>query len=541
MPSPSALVRWLVAGACVTALALGASPAFAQEVEDDVVLDDASTDDVVDDVVDDNDVFIMDPGPDDIVDTDAVPPADSSSPDSSGSDGSVPSDATAPDGGSCPAGARGCARADISYRHRAGIPVEWDIDTGFVPAGSPLQVRFHTVFVGHTDVSLAGVLEGSWPRAMTLRALGNRAGGAIESDFGLVLEARVRVHLDIGIRTFDWEGAIPYIPMVDIRARANRTFDPWAWDGVSIMGATMRAHIADVPITTAIIPIPGIAGGFSFDAQLELQTNYRSTRITFGMDADPITAMMERTLAVFTMGSRVTYSPQLEGRIAWTPGVHVYPSFYVTLLGSRFTLALPDLPIRLPAVNNDVRFNPSRATLLLPDVTRIERVRDFGSVTVGTTARETVPFESVGDVPLWLAPPAMAPTPFSFPRAEFTVGPHMTGDLPVEFMPTAPGPFEQRVLVQTSDPDSPEVTLVLRGTGVMGVVPPPDGSIPTDGTPGADGAASGDGSRDGGTGSRAPGCGCRTAGESHGSAALWAIVGLGGLFVRRRRSVPSTR
>ena len=80
----------------------------------------------------------------------------------------------------------------------------------------------------------------------------------------------------------------------------------------------MRQHLADIPLTDAFISIPGIEGGLSFDAQADLATNYRSTQITFGGDADPLTATVDHTLAYFAAGPSVDYFPRLEGRLDQT-------------------------------------------------------------------------------------------------------------------------------------------------------------------------------------------------------------------------------
>jgi hypothetical protein len=98
----------------------------------------------------------------------------------------------------------------------------------------------------------------------------------LESDYGLVISARVRLHLDVGGTTRDWEGNIPYVPQVDFRATGRGNFDPWAWRRTSVRGTTASQHIADVSLTDSLIPIPGISGGLSFDGRASLETASRS-------------------------------------------------------------------------------------------------------------------------------------------------------------------------------------------------------------------------------------------------------------------------
>jgi MYXO-CTERM domain-containing protein len=432
--------------------------------------------------------------------------------------------------GPCPADTIGCARAGIAYRRREGLPAELDVDTGWVPSSAPVAVRFRAVVAGHTTVEAAGTLEGAWPEALTLRAIGTPQSGYLESDWGVQIGARLRLHLSTRFATFDWEGNVPYVPRVDMRATAATVFDPWAWDGARVTGRTMRQHIADVPLTEALIPIPGISGGLSFDAQVEVTTLYRSTRITFGMAADPITASTERVRAMFSGGPQAEFLAQLEGRVEHTLTVRIYPSVYVSLLGARWMLGVGDIPVNPPAIGSDWVFDPARAVLLLPDVRARGVVVDFGEVPVGATARREVEFDSLGRADLWVAsPPSVPGAAFAFPVPDAIAAPRTTAALPVEFRPMEAGAMEQRVTFRTNDPDTPEVTVTLRGTGVLVA---DAGAVPDAGEMGD----AGDGGDGGLTSGHAAGsCGCSTPGSAPGARA-WAAMALAvGLTASRRR------
>lgn len=154
--------------------------------------------------------------------------------------------------------------------------------------------------------------------------------------------------------------------MIDFRAMGWTPFDPWAWTPVSAMGRTMRARVADVPITDAIVRIPGISGGFTFEAAGEVSATYQSTRMSFGIAADPLTAMTLRTQAAFNAGPSVEYSPRLEGDVGYAGAIHIFPGLYVSLAGRRWTLDIADIPIRVGPFPRHALFDPSVAHLGLP-------------------------------------------------------------------------------------------------------------------------------------------------------------------------------
>ncbi len=442
-----------------------------------------------------------------------------------------------PPGVGCPAGAIGCARAPIAYSHRVGLPVEFDVDTGWWPAGSPVQVRFRSALTGHTLVEAAGQLEAAWPMPMVLRTPPTAGTGVLQTDYGIVLDARVRLHLDVAGTPYDWEGSVPYIPHIDFRAMAGTTFDPWMWTSVSATGSTMRQHLADIPLTDAFISIPGVSGGLSFDAQADLATSYRSTRITFGGDADPITESADHVMALFSAGPWVDYFPRLEGEVDQTISLHIFPALYVSLLGRRWTVDLFDLPVDIGPITQPWLFDAVHTHLLLPDVQRRDVVVDFGVVRVGETAMDGVPFDSIGDVNLWVQSPPTA-APFTFPRGAAIVPPHSTVTLPVRFAPTTEGPFEQRVPFLTNDPDTPAVYITVRGVGMA----LPDAGFPEAGAYDAGARYDASDAGDAGTGAIRPGCGCRVldGGGSSRSANAWLVFGAIAMAfgTRRRKAAP---
>lgn len=374
-------------------------------------------------------------------------------------------------------GYAGCASADIAYHHREGLPVEFDVDTGWQPPSAPVQVRFRAVLAGHTQVDMAGSLRGAWPEPMALTVRGTPGAGSLAVDYGVVISARIRLALDVEGRTISWEGDVPYVPRVDFRAMASTTFDPWAWSTVMVTGHTMRTHLADVSITDAIVRIPGISGGLSFDAVGEVDASWRSTRFTFGLEADPLTMAMPMTQGIFMAGPSIEYHPALEGELAYRAGVRVIPSLYVALAGRRWMLDIAELPLVLGPFPRTVRLDAATAHLGLPDFHAERDTVDFGDVDIGDTREELITVANQGEATGELLG-ADGDTVFEMGRASGSVPDRARVMVPVTFRPVRPGRVEGTVVVRTNDPDTPRVRVAVRGVGVVRDAGIPD--VPSD-------------------------------------------------------------
>jgi len=427
----------------------------------------------------------------------------------------------------------GCAQAPVRFAHREGLPVEVDIDTGWQPPSGPVQVRFRAALVGHTEVRLAGMMEGGWPEPMQLSMYGDRQGGTLETDWGVQLSARIRLSLELEGRPIGWEGNVPYVPQIDFRATGRTVFDPWAWDEVRAAGSTMRVRIADVPLTDAIVRIPGVSGGLTFEADAEIDAGWRSVRFDFGLDADPITRTQSRVLGLFQAGPFVEYQPVLEGVMSYRGAVRVYPALYVSLAGRRWTLDIAELPIRLGPFPRNVRTAPSVARLSLPDLSVDAEVLDFGDVPVGTTVERSITVRNDGEG-LGNILGVEGEGPFAATVGATTLPERSRGTVVATFSPVRPGYAQGFVVVRGNDPDTPRLRVLARGTGVgMEMITPPDDA----GVPREDGGVADDGG-DGLTALDDGGCSCRVVGGETGLTGrgwgVWAM-GLAGLVATRRR------
>jgi hypothetical protein len=322
---------------------------------------------------------------------------------------------------------------------------------------------------------------------------------------------------------------VPYVPQIDFRATGRSTFDPWAWDEVRAAGRTPRARIADVPITDALVRIPGISGGLTFEADAEVDAGWRSVRFDFGPDADPITRTQSAVLGLFRAGPFVEYQPVLEGVLSYRGTVRVYPGLYVSLAGRRWSLNLAELPIRLGPFPRTVRTAPSVARLSLPDLSVGTDTVDFGEVPVGTTAERSIAVRNDGEG-LGAILGVEHEGPFAASVGTVSLPPRSRGTVVATFTPVRPGYAQGFVVVRGNDPDTPRLRLLARGTGVSVAMvnPPDDAGVPSDAGVVGDGGDVLTTLDDGG-------CGCRAAGTgTRGAGGLWAL-GLLLLRAPRRR------
>lgn len=376
-------------------------------------------------------------------------------------------DATIP-AQACVASALGCQVAPLQFVKREGLPIEFDLDTSWIPAGSPVQVRIRAAFVGHTEIRVGGSLASSWPRAMSVSAPpGPAQSASIESDYGIVFRSSVRLHLVVGASTYDWEGDIPFVPQVDFRSTARGNFDPWGWARTSVRASTMRQRIADVPLTDALIPIRGISGGLSFSASASIETGYRSTRISFAPAPDAITESVERITLPFEGGPFVEFAPRLEGLVDQSVTVTVTPSLYVSLLGRRWEIPVIDVPVPIATPPRPWLFDPQRVRFELPDIAPLPSVIEFGDVFVGDSATRSVTVDNRGRAPLEvLRSTDIDSAPFAWVEPRVTVPAQSMRAVELRFSPSMQGAFETRVPLITSDPDMPTVYVTARGRGI---------------------------------------------------------------------------
>lgn len=431
----------------------------------------------------------------------------------------------------CPADVVGCYAEDADWEWENSLFDSVDFDTGWIPSGSDLQLRFTFRLAGETRVEVGGTPTMSWPAPIEARVPGRPGTGYLSSDYGLEIRLYFRFEVSVaGITyTFMDEIDIPFIPM-DLRAFGEEMWDPFLFppaDPVLIRDATEDIELVSVSLGS-IVSIPGVDGGLRVDGNLELDTTYQTLRIVMDDGDSPTITMPDGVSLLAPVGATADYGPardvliRPEGILEYLLRLNFIPTIFLDVVGVGFTFPVATLPIELADLDDDVIFDDVNIHVPLPDVDIRPRMIDFGDVEVGDTATETLIVNNDGEAELEVLFDPI-PAGFDAPATLLTVPPSSTEFVELACVPTEEGPMAGMLFVNTNDPDSPTELVQLRCNGLVPPQPdlgPPDMGSPDMGDPG--GVAGG-------------ACGCRTtAGSSDTNAPL--LLGLFGLlfFVRRR-------
>ena len=113
-----------------------------------------------------------------------------------------------------------------------------EYDTDWMPADSPISVRFQVDASGGAAVHMEGHGELSWPEALTLVHVGEPGTGTLAQDASLDLVTSVR----FSVYGYEWESEID---RRGITATAAGSFDPFLLDGADPDAVTVDFEGAD--------------------------------------------------------------------------------------------------------------------------------------------------------------------------------------------------------------------------------------------------------------------------------------------------------
>lgn len=430
-----------------------------------------------------------------------------------------------------------CQRGAIAFERKDALPIEFDFDTGWTPAGSPLQVHLWAAVYANTQVGLEGALEATWPDALALAAPGAVDGGTFSYHYGLDIGAQGKVSITIAGTTYEWTGDIPYVPQVDLQVQSDQEFNAWGWEpGVTMTTSTEPQRIATVSIGDIIgASIPGIDGGFELDVGLDVGARYRTTRLVINTtDGAPVSGgqitsdtedtsdngASSSTSTTYAGGPSIELDVHPEGQVTYDGTIHFIPAFYVSLLGNDFEIPIADIPIGFPIAETEWVFDKQRVHVPLPDLELNTTEIDFGEVEVGQESTKPYSLHNAGESALGVAMVSDAPESFTLADAMVNVEPSVTEDSGIRFAPEKNGEFKATILVSSNDPSEPLQKILVKGVGYGAA------------EPGNDSGANAD--QDGS-------CACRAGGPAQQGApeAAWAagivIAAIAGRRLRRQR------
>lgn len=435
----------------------------------------------------------------------------------------------------CPPDYVGCHTGDLDWFYRDAFFDDVDFDTGWVPGGSPLQLRFQFFLGGSTEVEMGGTAVTSWPPPLNLQVPGRPETGRFSVDYGMEIHVFLRFDVRVaGIRyRFEQELPIPFIPS-DLRLADEVIFDPMVLPGadprpIMVADSTGRIELFTVGLGS-FIPIPGIDGGLAVDVTGGLEGFYGSDLLVVN-DALPIDTELGETVVgpdegVLGFGAAKDMFIHPEGTLDYTGLLTFFPTLFIDVLGSRFDFTIAEIPVDILDLSSNVVFDDALNHVPLPDIEVETTMLDLGEVMVGDEAEQLLRVRNVGEATLMvsLRDPA---SPFSLGALELAIPPSSTGTLAVRFAPESPEPAATMLFLATNDPDESLLLVRIGGVGTEPPPPPPmmDASVPDTGMPMADAGRVGP-VTDGG-------CGCHVPGTNSSDAPMTLLV-LGAWVLTRR-------
>lgn len=388
-----------------------------------------------------------------------------------------------------------------------------NVDTDWVPSGSPIAVRFQIVSEGGAAVDMEGEANLSWPDPLTLSFLGDPGTGELLVD--AALSAVTSVQFSLFGYTYESE-----LDRRTVAAGGEATFDPFALSG----GGVERVEVTTAGATTELITydLEVFAGvGLSFEATLTPTGTTGFSGVAFWADDAEITTEGGEALIAPTGEPSQSMMATFVG--AWdsvlalniTPAVSVCFSIFgceelasfdipLTLASDDFEQAAPAVPLEFP----------------LPVIETPSSSYDLGEVLVGSLANLELPIGDAGELAVEGEIGVTGSPYFSVFPGYFYAGPGAEDGAVVTFAPESAGTFTATLLLSSNDPNTPIYEVEVTGTGVAPEEDEPDAPDDDLHENGADGKVST--------------CGCASDAGGMGTAALWPLLGLVAVLSRRR-------
>lgn len=401
----------------------------------------------------------------------------------------------------------------------ANVFQEAEVDSGWLPADSPVQVRFQVLGLGSTDVVMEGDADLWWPTDLNLGFFPEPGSGELVVDMNLQAVSTVK----FDIFGYEWEQVIDSRTLDDVLGGA--VFDPFVLDDSS----TSRVEIVndDGAVELVTYSLEVFAGiGLTFSADIGPQATIGFEGV--GWQTDDATLTSASGTLTYTPAGQAIQSVVATFLAAWdaTLALVITPSVDLDagILGS-YTVIEFEIPITLASSAFEQAFPATELAFPLPVLAVDVESYDFGELTVGELQNLNLAIFNDGELDLEGVPALTGSTAFMIYPNYFQASPGNEDGLVVTFAPESAGSFEASLLLASNDPSQPTKEIVLTG---IAVDPPvvDDGQDDTGSSDGDD--------ADPTISTEVKGCGCASGGTGPGMS-LAALVGLGLVAVGRRR------
>lgn len=231
------------------------------------------------------------------------------------------------------------------------------VDTGWVPANSPVQLRLFVHAADTIDIGMPGEARYDWAdESMVLH--GDADAGWFSIDVGAEIEASVR----FDVAGFQWESDIlgPY----DFAILSSAEFTPYLLPGnpeapVTIEDATDGVTVASVPIVPDIVIA---SGGLDIDVAASVSGSLASLRVEAITALGTVGVVDAEGVAVPLAADPGPEALQAEGvlvsTLQATPTIIVRPHLTMSILGQDYDIAGIEIPVALPPIDDELVFAP---------------------------------------------------------------------------------------------------------------------------------------------------------------------------------------
>lgn len=228
------------------------------------------------------------------------------------------------------------------------------VDTGWIPGGSPVQMRFFADASNSITIDLPGFAHYDW-RSEELRFEGDAGAGLFEYDVGLEIVASVKVDLAIAQWQSDLLG--PY----DWGIEAATTFTPYLLEG----NPERPAVIADKSGAVDLVSIPLIpnvviiSGNLDIALFVDIEASLHCNRIeVLGPDGEVTSFTSEGESLWIDPGEdagELVLPATAYCQLTTNPTLIINPHLVVTVLLDEYDIAGIDIPIALPIVDEELQ------------------------------------------------------------------------------------------------------------------------------------------------------------------------------------------